>query len=155
MSSGNTSVEPERTGGGQSLHQKYEPEKPVHRAVNITSRMLKDRVETFQHDEYDLWKARDPETGRESEHWWDTPDEAVDFLAHAIDLDTCCVNDCDSYLGEDADRIICDECHPDEYIECAEGGCDLPTNHTRTDYCSSHTWRNGRSADNGSERNGE
>lgn len=133
----------------RSLHQQYEPEKPVHQAVNITGRMLKDRVEPFQHDEFDIWKTRDPETGRESEHWWDTPEEAVEFLAHAIDLDLCCVNECANYLGEDSDRIMCDECSPDEYIDCAEDGCDYPTHHTETDYCSTHTWHNGRSVDTG------
>lgn len=138
----------------RSLHEQYEPEKPIHRAVNITLRMLKDRVEPFRHDEYDIWKARDPETGRESEYWNDTPEKAVDFLARSVDLDLCYVNECTNYLGEDSDRTMCDDCYPDEYIECAEEGCDYPTNHTETDYCSSHTWRNGRSVGTDTDRSG-
>lgn len=130
-----------------SLHQQYEPEKPINRARNITSRMLKDRIEPFHHEEYEIWKARDPETGRQLDNWWDTPETAVEFLAHEIDLDLCYVNECDNYLGEDSDRIICDECEPDEFIECVEDGCDFPTSHTETEYCSDHTWRNGRVAE--------
>ena len=139
--------EMESDGAKRSLHQQYEPEAPIHRAVNITYRMLQDRIEPFQHDEHDLWKARDPETGRESEHWWRSREEAVEFLAKDVDLDICYVNECTTHLGKDSDRLVCDECHPDEYVECAEEECDYPTSHTKTEYCSHHTWHNGRSVE--------
>lgn len=135
----------------QSLHERYEPEAPIHHAVNITTRRLKDRLELVEHDEYDLWKAEDPETGRMSDSWWREPETAIKFLASSISNDTCCVNECMTHLGEDTDRVHCDDHDPTEYIECAEEDCDFPTHHTETDYCSSHTWRNGRSIDTSSE----
>lgn len=133
----------------KSLHEQYEPEKPIHRAVNITYRHLQDRIEPFPHDEYDIWKAKDPETGRVLDSWWNSPEEAVEMLAKTVDNELCFVNECTTHLGEDADdnRLYCDEHRPDEYIECAEDGCDYPTNHSATDYCTSHTRRNGRNAD--------
>ena len=141
------------TGGkDRSLHEQYEPEEPIHRAVNISSRRLKDRIELIEHDEFSLWKAEDPNTARKSDHWYDTPGRAVDFLASSVNNEICCVNECMVHLGEDAGRIICDDHHPDDYIECAEADCDLPTKHTETDYCSSHTWWNGRSVDADSEQ---
>lgn len=132
------------------LHEQYEPEKPIHQAVNITSRRLKDRVEPFQHDEFDaLWKARDPVTGITSEHWWDDAETAVEFLASRLDIEICHVNECMTHLGpnDETDRLYCDEHQPDDYIECAVGGCDFPTSHSETDHCSTHTWRKGRDAD--------
>jgi len=136
----------------RSLHEAYEPEAPIHRAVNITYRYLKDRIEPVEHDEYDIWKAQDPETGRELRSWWDTPEEAVEMLAVSVDNELCYLNECATHLGEGSDRIYCDEHNPDEFIECAAGGCDRLTSHTETVHCSSHTWRNGRSVGTDTDR---
>lgn len=127
------------------LHQQYEPEKPIHRAVNITYRHLQDRIKPVKHDEYDIWKGVDEETGREG-YWWDSPEEAVEMLAKTVGNEMCFLNECTTHLGEDSDRLYCDEHHPDEYVECAVDDCDYPTNHTETDHCSTHTWRHGRTA---------
>ena len=142
-------------GTERSLHQQHEPEAPIHRAVNITSRALKDRCEVVEHDEYDLFVGKDPVTGVTTDFWRDERQEAIDDVAHAVEMDTCYLNECLTYLGEDSDRMYCDEHDPDEYIECAEEGCESPTNHTETDYCVSHTWRNGRSVDTGKDREGQ
>lgn len=128
-------------------HQEYEPEAPIHHAVNITRRHLLERCRTKQHDEYDLWVGVDPVTGVETDFWRDNRESAIEDVAHAVRMDTCHVNECVAYLGEDSDALYCDEHRPDEYIECAVEDCDYPTSHTLTDYCSGHTWRNGRSAD--------
>jgi hypothetical protein len=128
------------------MHQKYEPDVPIHRAVNITRRALLDRVEVIGHDEYDLWRGRDPETGVESEHWRDDRQTAKEQVAHDVRMDMCWVNECLAYLGEGNGGGFCDEHAPDEYIECAVDGCEYPTHHSGTDHCSHHTWRRGREA---------
>lgn len=129
------------------LHDEYEPEDPIHKAVNITYRLLKDRIEPVKHDEWDIWRARDDETGRELESYWDTPEEAVDMLAKKVKLEMCHVNECINHLGQDSDRMYCDDHTESEYIECAAGGCDYPRSHPKTDHCSHHTWNLGRKAE--------
>jgi len=136
----------------RSLHQEYEPEAPIHRAVNITSRYLKDRIEPVKHDEYDIWEAKDPETGRESRSFWDTPEEAVEMLARSVDNELCYLNECTTHLGEDSDRLYCDEHDIDELVECAADDCDRLTAHPETVHCSSHTWRIGRSVEPDTEQ---
>jgi len=127
-----------------NLHQQYEPEKPIHRAVNITRRRLKERCTVVEHDEYDLYVGTDPETGVTTDFWRYEKEDAIDDVAHAVWVDTCYLNECMTYLGEDSDRMYCDEHYRNEYIECAVEGCDFPTSHTETEHCSSHTWRLGR-----------
>ena len=129
----------------QTLHEQYEPEDPIHRAVNITSRALKDRLVTIKHEEYDLWKAHDEENGVTSDQWWREPETAIERFAHHLSNRICHVNECMTYLG-DPERLYCDECAPDEYIECSHPECDSPTSHVKTEHCSSHTWRHGREA---------
>jgi hypothetical protein len=136
----------------QSLHKQYEPEAAIHRAVNITSRALKDRCEVVEHDEHDLYVGRDPVTGVKTDFWRQEPEEAISDVAHEVEMDTCYLNECLTFLGEDSDRMYCEEHNPDEYIECAKEGCEYPTSHTETDHCSTHTWRNGRSANTRNDR---
>ena len=137
--------EEQQPASRHELHQRYEPEKPVHRAVNITLRALQDRVETVKHEEYDLWKGHDEVLGITSDRWWCEPETAVELFAHRLSNRICHVNDCMTYLG-DTEALHCDECHPDEYIECAHPECDYPTNHSETDHCWSHTRNHGRAA---------
>ena len=131
----------------QALHQQYEPEKPIHRAVNITGRRLKDRCTVVEHDEYDLYRGKDPKTGVITDFWRQERQKAIDDVAHEVGMDTCYVNECTTFLGRDSDQMICDEHQPDEYIECAVDGCEYPTSHSETCHCRSHTWRLGRSQD--------
>lgn len=139
----------------RSLHEQYEPEAPIHKAVNITSRALKGRCEVEVHDEYELYRGVDPETGVANELWQDSRERAIESVAHDVQMDTCHVNECLAYLGEDADRIYCDDHRPEDYIECAEDGCTYPTAHTETNFCSTHTWYNGRSSARDTDQSGE
>jgi len=139
-------------GVEQSLHEQFEPDAPIHRAVNITSRALKDRCEVVEHEEYDLFVGKDPVTGVTSDFWRQERKKAISDVAHEVEMDTCYLNECLTYLGEDADRMYCDEHGPDEYIECAKEDCEFFTGHTETDYCSSHTWRNGRSVNSATDQ---
>lgn len=131
---------------GIDLHQEYEPEEPIHRAVNISYRRLQDRIKPVEHDELDIWKAEDQKTGQISRMWWDTPEKAIEILAKDLSNRVCCVNECMTYTGDEMDVLFCDEHDPDEYVECAVGGCEYPYEHTETVHCHSHTWELGREA---------